>query len=163
MPDPVSILRALLLLGTANGAPVLATKLSGGSFAVPLDAGIRLPDGRPLFGAAKTVRGLLASIIATTAMSALLGLGWAAGAGVAAAAMGGDLISSFVKRRLGLALHARATGLDQVPEALLPMLLFRSSLGLSAADIAVALAAFIVLEIILSRLLFSLHIRDRPY
>jgi CDP-2,3-bis-(O-geranylgeranyl)-sn-glycerol synthase len=36
-------------------------------------------------------------------------------------------------------------------------------LGLTAWDIAVLVGAFIILEIMLSRLLFRLHLRDRPY
>lgn len=163
MLDPIPILRVLLLLGVANGVPVLATKFLKDRFGTPLDLGLTLPDGRPLFGASKTIRGLVLSIACTALAAIPLGFDWATGAGLAAASMAGDLLSSFVKRRLKLELHARATGLDQLPEALLPMLLLRARLGLSGMDIAVALAAFVLLEILLSRLLFALKIRDRPY
>ena len=163
MPEPVPILWALLLLAVANGAPVLATKLLGERFNAPLDGGLRLPDGRPLFGASKTIRGLILSVACTAFAAFLLGFGWRTGAGFAAAAMAGDLLSSFVKRRLGLQVHAQALGLDQIPEALLPMLLFRDRLGLAAVDIAAGVAAFVVLELALSRLLYRLKIRDRPY
>jgi hypothetical protein len=163
MFDPLAILRTLLLLGIANGTPVLAKKLLKDRFAAPLDAGMKLGDGQPLFGASKTARGLVVSIAATTLAAGLLGLDWSTGAIFAAASMGGDLMSSFIKRRLGLALHAQALGLDQIPEALLPMLLLPTTLHLSAADIAVTVAAFVILELALSWLLFRLHIRDRPY
>jgi CDP-2,3-bis-(O-geranylgeranyl)-sn-glycerol synthase len=72
-------------------------------------------------------------------------------------------LSSFLKRRRGLELHAQAFGLDQIPEALIPLLLLRTTLGLSTMDIAVTVVAFIILELVLSRLLFMLNIRDRPY
>jgi hypothetical protein len=163
MFDPLAILRVLLLLGTANGTPVFATKVLKDRFGAPLDAGLTLPDRQRLFGASKTVRGLVVSIAATTLAAVLLGLDWSTGAMFAAASLGGDLMSSFTKRRLKLRLHAQAFGLDQIPEALLPLLLLRTRLDLSAADIAVTVAAFVILELALSRLLFALHIRDRPY
>ena len=163
MVHPLLVLRVLLLLGTANGTPIFAKKLLGDRFAWPIDGGWVLPDGRPLFGAAKTIRGVVVAIGFTTVFALLLGFGWEEGAGVAAAAMVGDLASSFLKRRLGLALHAQCTGLDQIPEALLPMLLFAAPLGLTLGDIGVALLLFVALEAVLSRMLFQLHVRDRPY
>jgi hypothetical protein len=54
-------------------------------------------------------------------------------------------------------------GLDQIPEALLPLLLVQDRLDLSWWDITVLLTAFVALQIGLSRLLFLLGIRDRPY
>jgi CDP-diglyceride synthetase len=163
MFDLLAILRGLLLLGAANGTPVFATKVLQDRFAAPIDGGMKLPDNKRLFGASKTVRGLVVSIASTTLGAILVGFDWTTGATFAAASLGGDLISSFIKRRLGLTLHAQAFGLDQIPEALLPLLLLRTRLGLSAADIAVTVAAFVILELALSRLLFRLHIRDRPY
>jgi hypothetical protein len=161
MFDPVAILH--VLLGIANGTPVFAKKLLKERFAAPIDGGLKLRDRQPLFGASKTVRGLALSVVATALAALLLGLDWGTGAMFAVVSMSGDLLSSFTKRRLGLALHAQAFGLDQVPEALLPLLVLRVSLHLSAGDIAVSVVAFIVLELALSRILFRLHIRDRPY
>ena len=163
MLDPLAILYALLLLGTANGTPVFARKLFKDRFAAPIDGGITLPDGQPLFGPSKTVRGLALSIATTTLAAHLLGFDCSVGALFAATSLSGDLLSSFTKRRLGMALHAQAFGLDQIPEALLPLLLLRVSFGLSVADIAVTVAAFFILELALSPILFSLNIRDRPY
>jgi hypothetical protein len=163
MPDPVAVLYVLLLLGAANGSPIFAKKLLNDRFPMPLDTGMILWDGQPLFGASKTIRGFLVSIVATALVAVLLGFDWSVGALFAAASLGGDLLSSFLKRRLGLWLHAQAFALDQIPEALLPMLLLRTELGLSAAGIAVTVVAFVILELVLSRLLFALRIRDRPY
>ncbi|MGA8053842.1 MAG: CDP-archaeol synthase [Burkholderiales bacterium] len=163
MDDPLLLIRVLLLLGIANGTPIFAKKLLNDRFAAPLDGGLTLRDGRSLFGRSKTIRGLAVAIVCTALAAPLLGFGWALGAGLATASLVGDLASSFTKRRLGLAPHAQAFLLDQIPEALLPLLLFQAQLGLSALDIALLLAAFVGLEIVLSRLLFKLHIRDRPY
>ena len=97
------------------------------------------------------------------AAGALLGVGWRTDAELAALSMLGDLLSSFVKRRLGLPPHSQAFGVDQIPEVLVPVLVLQARLGLTGWDIAVLVAAFVVLEIVLSRLLFRLRLRDRPY
>src|SRR5690349_7281051 len=115
--DPLLLFYLLILLGVANSTPIFAKNLLGDRFAAPLDGGCVLPDGRPLFGRSKTIRGVILSIAGTALAAALLGLGWSAGAILAAGAMLGDLASSFTKRRLGLAPHAQAFLLDQVPEA----------------------------------------------
>lgn len=157
------ILRLAVLLTLANGTPVIARKILGGRFAKPLDGGITFADGRPVFGASKTLRGVLLSIVVTSAGAALLGMGFGLGALVGAVAMAGDLFSSFIKRRLALAPSSRATGLDQIPESLFPLLACRDALSLTAADIAVTVAIFFVGEILLSRLLYRWRLRDRPY
>jgi len=77
--------------------------------------------------------------------------------------MVGDLLSSFVKRRLDRRPSSQAIGIDQIPEALLPLLACRAALGLGLLDIVVVVAAFFVGELVVSRLLFRLHIRDEPY
>jgi len=77
--------------------------------------------------------------------------------------MAGDLFSSFLKRRMRLPAGGRATGLDQVPESLFPLLACRAALSLTLLDIAVGVGIFLVGEVVLSRLLFKAHLRDRPY
>ncbi len=77
--------------------------------------------------------------------------------------MAGDLLSSFLKRRLNLPPSSKATGLDQIPESLIPLLACREVVDLSAADIAVAVGVFFVGEIVLSRLFYALKLRERPY
>jgi CDP-2,3-bis-(O-geranylgeranyl)-sn-glycerol synthase len=160
---PLMIARLLCLLTAANGTPVLAKKVAGDVLAFPIDRGFILADGQPLLGSSKTVRGLLLAIVATTLSSALLGLGWWTGALVGGAAMAGDMLSSFVKRRMKLASSSRATGLDQIPESLLPLLVCRELLSLTLLDIAAIVSAFVIGEMLLSRVLYAWHIRDRPY
>ena len=75
----------------------------------------------------------------------------------------GDLTASFVKRRLGYASSDMALGLDQVPESLLPVLALAPFLGLTLWDIAAVVLIFSAATPIVSRLLFRLGIRDRPY
>ena len=161
--QPLLILQLLVLLLLANGTPVIARKLLGPIFSHPLDGGVIFFDGQPLFGSSKTVRGLLSSILLTTACAPIVGLNWKIGAVVGSTAMAGDLFSSFIKRRLRLPPSSRATGLDQVPESLIPFLSCRSMLALTAADIAAGTALFFVGEVVLSRLLYKLNLRKRPY
>lgn len=154
---------ALLLLLVANGAPILATRLFGDRLSHPLDAGQRLGDGGFLFGPHKTLRGLVAAIVATAAVAPLFDMHPALGALVGLAAMIGDATSSFVKRRRHLGSGARASVLDQLPEALLPLLVLLSAGHVDVVGLAVALSAFLVGADLLSRLLYELGIRERPY
>ena len=105
----------------------------------------------------------MVSLLVTALGAILLGLQLWLGLLVASTAMAGDLLSSFLKRRLHLAPSSKATGLDQIPESLFPLLACRSVLSLTALDIAVGCAIFFVGEILLSRLFFWLRLRERPY
>ncbi len=159
----VMIVQLLVLLGVANGTPVAAKKILGDRWAYPLDGGVLLADGRPLFGPSKTIRGIVLALLATTGVAALIGLGWKVGAVVGAVAMASDLLSSFLKRRMGMASSSMALGLDQIPESLFPLLACRLLLPLGALDIGVTALVFVVGELVLSPLLYKLKLRDRPY
>ena len=153
----------MVLLTLANGTPVVAKKTFGQSFALPLDACLTFFDGKPLFGPSKTIRGILFAVLVTTAGSPLIGLDWSVGLIAASAAMAGDLCSSFVKRRLNFAPSSKAFGLDQVPESLLPLLACRAALSLTAADVVLGVGIFLTGEVILSRILYRVGLRDEPY
>jgi CDP-diglyceride synthetase len=157
------IMQAMVLLTLANGTPVVAKKIFKRSFALPLDAGLAFFDGRPLLGPSKTIRGIMLSVLVTTACAPLVGVDLSVGAIAAAAAMVGDLCSSFVKRRLKFQPSSQAFGLDQVPESLLPLLACRDALSLTAADIVLGVGIFLVGEVISSRILYRAHLRDEPY
>ncbi|MGE0257633.1 MAG: CDP-archaeol synthase [Alphaproteobacteria bacterium] len=163
-PGAISyLLKLLLLLATANGAPVLAKKIWGGVLGQPLDAGLRFPDGRPVFGPTKTVRGVLIAVAATTAVAPLVGIAWWIGALIGVTAMAGDLFSSFVKRRLNRPPSSRALGLDHIPESLVPLLACRGLLGLTAAEIGIVVGAFFAGAVVLSRVLYRVGLRDEPH
>jgi CDP-2,3-bis-(O-geranylgeranyl)-sn-glycerol synthase len=160
---PVIVLQLLMLLMLANGTPVIAKKMFGGRYSYPLDGNLTFADGQPVFGRSKTIRGIVLAVLVTTASAPIIGLGWKTGLLVGSFAMAGDLFSSFCKRRLGLPSSSRASGLDQIPESLLPMLACRDLLALTAADVVVCVVIFVVGEVVLSRLLYAFHLRDRPY
>jgi len=95
------IIDALLFIGpsyVANAAPLL---FGGGR---TLDGGRKLSDGQPIFGAHKTIRGVIAGIVAGT----ILGVAESlvdprlaiAGFMMATGAVLGDLLGAFIKRRL---------------------------------------------------------------
>ena len=164
--DPVHpwpILQLLFLLMLANGIPVVAKKILGERFAHPLDRGVEFVDGRPLLGRSKTIRGVLLAVLVTVAGAPLIGLQWEIGFLVGSLAMAGDLVSSFLKRRMALPPSSRASGLDQIPEALFPLLACRNLLSLTMADIGAAAALFFIGEVLLSRVLYAYRLRDRPY
>jgi hypothetical protein len=156
-------IRLLLLLGVANSAPIAAARSLGTRWGWPLDAGLSFIDGRPLLGPSKTVRGVAAAVAACLLCAPVLGLPLAAGALTGAAAMAGDALSSFVKRRLGIAPSGQAFGLDQIPESLLPLLAVQGMLDLSLLHVAAITSAFVLLEIPLARLSYRLGLRERPY
>ena len=158
-----SIVQCLVLLTLANGVPVIAKRILGDRLAWPLDGGWYFWDGQPLLGKSKTLRGLVLAVLATAIGGPLVGLNAPTGALVGFAAMVGDMLSSFLKRRLRLASSAEAPGLDQVPESLLPLILVRDIVGLSLWDILIGVTAFWIGELLVSRFLYMLRIRDRPY
>jgi CDP-2,3-bis-(O-geranylgeranyl)-sn-glycerol synthase len=93
----------------------------------------------------------------------ILGFAWTTGLVLGLAAMAGDLISSFLKRRMGLRPSSMALGLDQIPESLLPALVSMNLMALTAGDVVVIVVLFFVGELVLSRLLYRVHLRDQPY
>jgi CDP-diglyceride synthetase len=157
------IIQAIVLLVAANGAPVLTNKTLGERWAWPVDNGLKLHDGHRLFGSTKTWRGLCSAILFTTLAAILSGIEPLIGVLFGALAMTGDLLASFIKRRMGCAESSRARGLDTVPEALLPIWLLKETLALSMIDIILITALFFLIEELISPILYRLHIRKRPY
>jgi CDP-diglyceride synthetase len=157
------VTQLLVLLTAANGAPVLLTRWLGDRWAWPLDGGIVLADGRRALGRSKTLRGFVAALVATGLAAWLMALPWGLGIAFAAASMLGDMTSSFVKRRLGIESSGRAMGLDQIPEALLPLLVCYRALELDPLTVVATVALFGVGSLLISPVMFRLGIRGRPY
>jgi CDP-diglyceride synthetase len=159
----VQLLQILVLLLLANGAPVVAKRIFGQRYVYPVDANVRFYDGRRLFGSSKTLRGVICALLVTAVAAPLIGLPVWLGLVIAAGAIAGDLLSSFTKRRLGLPASSRAIPIDQVPESLIPLLACYAALDLTLLDVLVGVLVFLIGELLLSRVLFWLHVRDRPY
>lgn len=153
----------------ANGAPILVRIfLHGPRFNYPLDCNIHFFDGRPLLGHSKTFRGFVAALITTPVIALALDISFAVGLIIALFSMLGDIFSSFIKRRLGWPPSSRALGLDQVPESLFPLLAcnikaFQQSFILQWTEILLVVLLFFILELLLSKILYQLHVRKQPY
>ena len=158
-----AIAESVALIGAANAAPVALKRFLADRYSQPVDNGLVLRDGHRLLGPSKTWRGIAIGILAPACLSPLISLPWQAGVLVGAAAMGGDCLSSFVKRRIGLAASSMALGLDQIPESLLPAISMRAYAQLSTIDILMVVLIFFLGELALSRVLFRLGLRERPY
>ena len=142
----------VLLLVITNATPVVLSLLAGRRWNWPLDGNRRFLDHRPLLGPSKTLRGLVGAIVITALVAPLFQLTIVEGAAFASLAMAGDLCSSFVKRRLGIASSRSVPLLDQLPETLLPLWGLQTALGASLYEMLAAVALFIVIDLLLSRL-----------
>jgi len=142
----------VLLVVIANVTPVVISLLMGRRWSAPLDGGLRLPDRHPVLGPSKTIRGVLSSVLATAMLAPLFGFSPVTGAGFASLAMLGDICSSFLKRRLGIAASRSAPLLDQLPESLLPLWLMQPLVGGTTAELLVAAAIFTLIDLVLSGL-----------
>ncbi len=153
----------LLLIIAANGAPILSAHLWPHHPSARIDMGRRAKDGQPIFGASKTWRGLCSGLLFPSLIAPLMGWPLSAGLLIGAAAMTGDLASSFAKRRMGLKAQSRATGVDQIPESLLPTMASTLIFPLGLLDLLLIPAGFMALEMMASPLLHKLNLRGRPY
>ncbi len=153
----------LVLILIANGTPVVARRLLRGRVNQPLDFGYHLADGYRLLGSSKTWRGLLSSLMFTAWCAMIMGYPLQTGFLTALFSLSGDVLSSFVKRRLGRPSTSMFLWLDQIPESLLPALMMAAAFNLSVADILLLVALFIPIELALSRLMFRLGVRQKPY
>ena len=153
----------IFMLLIVNGAPILAARSMGSRFARPIDAGRLGSDGRRLLGQAKTWRGVVASLFMAAVIGVMIGWALLVSIGFSISAMIGDCLASWLKRRKGLQPSEQAVGLDHIPEAFFPVL-FLLMLGLvSVTALLMIPIVFFLLAISLSRVLYILHLRKRPY
>ncbi len=157
------LLPLLLLIIIANGAPILIRQLLNDSFKLAIDFGQKLPDKNRLFGSSKTWRGILAALLATSIAAWLLGYSLETGLLVAFYAILGDLSSSFIKRRLSMEPSSMAPLLDQVPESLIPALMMKHTFNLDISSVILLVLIFVIIELVLSHILYRWGLRKRPY
>ena len=163
MTSMSEMIEVLLLILVANGSPVFVSFLFSHRLSLPIDFGLILKDSQPLFGQSKTWRGLISSLAITALFSYALNSGLLNGLLIAGLAMTGDLLSSFIKRRLNKGVSSRALFLDQIPESLFPALGVMAVFHLRLMQVIEIVAAFIIIEITLSVVLYRLGIRKKPY
>jgi len=155
--------KILLILFAANGAPIILRNLLGERFAHPVDCGLEWLDGTPLLGPSKSWLGIVGGLLAGAATAWAVGLEAQTGLAAGALSMLGDVFSSFIKRRIKIPPSGMALGLDQIPEALFPLLGLKGEWHLGFGEVLWLVFTFLVLELAVSQVLFRLHIRKQPY
>jgi CDP-2,3-bis-(O-geranylgeranyl)-sn-glycerol synthase len=146
------IIKLVLLLVITNGAPVIARLLLRRRFNQPLDGNLKFVDGRPLLGPAKTVRGIVSAMLLTAMTATLFDLTPLQGLLFALLGMSGDLLSSFIKRRLGITSSRSAPLLDQLPETVLPLWVMHPVLEETLQEACIAILVFFVIDWFISKL-----------
>jgi hypothetical protein len=152
------VIKLVLLLAITNGAPVTARLLLRQRFSQPLDCNLNFIDGQPLLGPTKTVRGIVSATFVTALMAPVFDLTPGQGAFFALLAMSGDLVSSFIKRRLGIASSRSAPLLDQLPETLLPLWVMHPVLEETIQEGCIAILVFVAIDWLVSRLRDTINI-----
>jgi hypothetical protein len=155
----LALIDSMLLLIVANLMPWALGRTCGSWWAAPLDCGMTLRDGRRLLGSHKTWRGLGAAIVGCAITAGMLRLHWWLGVEFACLSMLGDALSSAWKRRRGREPGEDDPGLDQLPEALAPLVALRGPLALGWKEIVLVTAVFAILNLISLRVR---HPRRRP-
>jgi CDP-diglyceride synthetase len=145
-------LDALLLVIVANVAPWAAGRLLPAHWRAPLDGGAKLADGSRVLGDHKTWRGFFAGTLACAGVARILHQPLLLGAAFGALSLAADAASSFFKRRLRQPPGSEIPGVDQLPEALVPLLALSRPLGLRLIDALVVALVFMILDLAALRL-----------
>lgn len=153
----------------ANASPVI---FGGGK---PIDHGRKFIDGKPVFGPHKTYRGLASGLLIGTIIGWMqeflapsIGLprgSTCLGFMLSAGALLGDLVGSFLKRRLNLKPGSPLPVIDQVGFVLMALffgLIFDpASLPLLKAALIIALT--IPIHLLTNLIAYLLHLKETPW
>lgn len=134
--------KMLTLVWSINLTPLLLAFFFHRKWDGPLDRGRKFSDGEALFGSHKTLRGVVGGVLAGLILGPFLGFPWHVGLGCGVLSMLGDLLSSFVKRRIGLEAGKVVPGLDQVFEGGLPLLVLAPHYSLNMLQMLTYLGIF---------------------
>lgn len=155
--------KLLLILISANGAPVILQRYFRARYAWPIDGGYTLSDGRSLFGASKTWRGVIGGTVCSAVLAWLVGFTLLFGFIFGLLSLLGDLASSLIKRRMNLPCSSKAFGIDQIPEAILPLSVCAYYMEYGAKTVLLVTLSFFLLNVLVSPILYQLGIRKNPH
>jgi len=140
----VIILKIVAFILLVNFLPFAASIICEERFSRPIDGGLLWRDGRPLLGSHKTFRGLLSGVLGGVIISPMLQISWSVAAGAALLSMSGDLLSSFIKRRLNYPSGKPVPVFDHFFESLFPLLFLDNFLQLRLWHLTAILLSFII-------------------
>jgi hypothetical protein len=126
-----------------------------------LDGGATLADGTRVLGDHKTWRGLIVGALACGMVAWLFQLSPLLGIAFGTLSLAADTASSFIKRRLRLPLGTEIPGLDQLPEALVPLIVLGRPLGLRLIESVTVTLVFMLLDLAAIRLRHPTHRSDQ--
>jgi predicted MPP superfamily phosphohydrolase len=158
----ILFLKILFLIWSINLAPPLLAHFLHDKWNAPLDRGRTFWDGKPILGPHKTIRGVYSATLMGWMVGLIFGFPWYIGFLAGILSMGGDLLSSFIKRRLGMASGSIFAGLDQVFEGVFPFFVITPYFDLSAWETLLLLAFFCVGAYVGS-LFFKAVLLDKPF
>ena len=135
-----------------------------------MDMGKKFSDGRRILGDGKTTRGFAGGLIVGTIVGLLQGIAEAPlgehlllGFLLALGALLGDLVSSFIKRRLDIERGGAAPGLDQLGFAVVALILATPVKVLTWQAIAVILIITPPIHLATNFVGYKLGLKSRPY
>lgn len=170
------IARILLLIAPMYFANSCALVFGGGR--TMLDFGKNFYDGRPIFGAGKTLRGLVAGVCAGTTVAFLVATIFPAqtlllvkdsweyvslGFLVSLGAILGDLVKSFFKRRAGISQGKDLLLVDQLDFVAGGIMLGLAYYKPTWAEIAVIAALTVIVHRASNLAAFKLHLKKVPW
>jgi len=135
-------LKILLLLWAVNFAPPFLAYLLREKWNAPLDGGRIFLDGKPLLGSHKTIRGVCAAAFMGVSAGLILGFPFWLGLSAGLLSMAGDLVSSFLKRRMGMVSGSVFAGLDQIFEGAFPFVVIAPYFDLPWGEVSILLVLF---------------------
>ena len=152
MPELTRGLDALLLVIVANVMPWAAAQYFSDYWRAPLDGGATFADGSRILGDHKTWRGLMVGTLACGGVAWILRYPLFLGIAFGILSLAADTASSFAKRRFRLPPGAEIPGMDQLPEALVPLVVLSRPLGLGLTESVAIALIFLLLDLAVMRL-----------
>ncbi|MEM2878098.1 MAG: CDP-2,3-bis-(O-geranylgeranyl)-sn-glycerol synthase [Candidatus Hadarchaeales archaeon] len=147
----------------ANASPVIL----GGGRAV--DGGKKMRDGRPIFGPGKTIRGIVGGMAAGTVTGIIQALLTSSSQYIlvaillSAGALIGDLLGSFIKRRLNIPRGGAAPLLDQLGFVIFAILIASPFMFPGWEAVVIIMLITPPLHLATNFIGYKMGVKSRPY